>query len=186
MRSLKIGDPVGRKFQARVERNDAVAGVRKVAAGSERSDVGLFAEFARDADHAVERPGVVHGSRRLALPRRAIVDQQRAQGPVSGFTGHARAELGIFNLAGKKQGRGSLEKAGIFDEERPLFREENGKALVDGDLRIVGFHLAEVGIQGDVKGKRVFRNEFRVQSGAVLESSLISRRGSGGAEHGLI
>src|SRR5580765_1708721 len=126
MRSLEIGDPVGGKFQARIERNDAVTGIGKIPGGGERAEVGLLAEFARDAHYAIERACVVLAARKLSLTWRAVVNQDRTERPVAGFSGHARSELGVLNPAGEEKIDRGLQEAGILDEERAFFREKYG------------------------------------------------------------
>ena len=73
---------------------------------------------------------------------------------------------------------GSDEESGILNKERPLFRKENSEALIHGDLRIVRFHLAEIGIQRHVKRQRIVGHKFGVQPRAVFK--IVEKRGRGG------
>ena len=136
----------------------------------------MLAEFAGDAHHAVKSAGVVDAARRLTLARMPVINHEGTQSPVSGFSRHARAELRVGNLPGEKQAHWGLKEARVLDKERALFREQNCEALVYGDLRVVGLHLTEIGIQRDVEGESVLGDELRVQPRPVFESVLIRRR----------
>src|SRR5205823_9178152 len=47
---------------------------------------------------------------------------------------------------------------------RTLLGEEDFAALADGDLRLVGFNLAEIGLDGSVQNQTVLDDEFRIQT----------------------
>ena len=64
------------------------------------------------------------------------------------------------------------EQAGVLHEERPSFREEHFEPLVGRDLRLVGLHLTEVGIHGQVERQRVADDDFSVEAGAAIEIAL--------------
>ena len=98
VRRLNIADPILAELQASVERNDAVAGVGKIASGSKRSDVRLFSKLALHAHHAVHRARVERAARRLILPGFAIINGQSADSPRADFAGHASAKLRIHDL----------------------------------------------------------------------------------------
>ena len=51
----------------------------------------------------------------------------------------------------------------VLQEERTLLRELHFEALVHGDLRIVGFDLAEIRIRGRVQHELVFQDRFCIQ-----------------------
>jgi len=53
-----------------------------------------------------------------------------------------------------------MKKAGVLDKERAFFREKDGETLVDRDLRVVRFHLAEIRIQRDVEGQGILGHNF--------------------------
>src|SRR6266446_1255440 len=178
MHPLNVDDPVPGEFQARIERGYAIAGVRKIAARKKSANVGLIAELARHAHHPVHRPRAV-GATRDAQARLAVVDDQGAEGPFAEFSRHTRAELRVGDLTREKEIDRRREKSGVLDKERPLLRKKNGEALIDGDLRVVGFYLAEIGIQSDVERERIFKNEFGVEPGAMFELVLKRRRRSG-------
>src|SRR6266567_8203954 len=152
MHPLNVDDPVSGEFQARIDRGYAIAGVREIAARKKGADVGLIAELARHAHHAVRRPRSV-GPIRESLAGVAVIDDQGAERPFSEFSRYARAKLRVGDLAREKQIDRRGEKSGVLDEERALLREKDSEALVDGDLRVVGLDLAEIGIQCDVEGE---------------------------------
>ena len=76
--------------------------------------------------------------------------RQRAGGPPTQLAGRARADLRIADAPGEEQIDRRLEVAGILEEERPLLGEEHLETLVDRDLRLVRFDLAEVRVGGEV------------------------------------
>ena len=56
-----------------------------------------------------------------------------------------------------------MEVARVLDEEGALLGEEHLEALIDGDLGIVGLHLAEIGIDGPVEGEGVSQDYLGVE-----------------------
>src|SRR5260370_37760183 len=127
-----------------------VAGVREVVAKKKAANVRLVAELPRDAHHSVHGTRVVRtAGESPSWP--AVVDHQRAKGPLAELPRHASAELRVRDPARKKQIDRGRKKTRIFNKERPLFREENREALIDGELRVVRLHLAEIRIQRNVE-----------------------------------
>src|SRR6267143_6719053 len=124
--SLNISDPVLGEFQACVEGNHSIAGVREIAAGKKTANVGLIAKLAGHAHHAIGRTRVVRTGGESET-RLAVIDHQCTEGPFTKLPRHAAAELRVGDLPGKEQIDGRHEKTGIFNEERTLFRKENGK-----------------------------------------------------------
>ena len=106
---------------------------------------------------------------------RAIVDHQRARRPLAVLAGHPRAELRVPHPPRKEQRQRRGEEVGVLEEERPLLREEDLEALVDGHLRLVGLDLAEVGVDGEVQGDRVARHQLHVDAGAALVRARVGR-----------
>ena len=80
------------------------------------------------------------------------------------------------NLAREKKINRGGEKPCVLDEERALLWEKNRKPLIDCDLRVVGFHLAEVRIQREVKRERILHHEFGIEAGAVFKFVQEHRR----------
>src|ERR1700680_3904099 len=68
------------------------------------------------------------------------------------------------------------EVVAVLQEERTLFGEEHLEPLVNGDLRLVGFHLAEVRIERRIDHEAVVQNEFRVETTVWLELSALVER----------
>src|SRR6266446_5134192 len=120
------------------------------------------------------------------MARLPVVDDQGSQGPFPQLPGHATAELRVSNLAGEEEINRRGEESRVLDEERTLLREKNRKALIDCHLRVVGFHLAEVRIQRDVKRERILDYEFRVQPSAVFKLVEESRRRGRARRVGLV
>src|SRR5438105_363536 len=81
---------------------------------------------------------------------RAIIDGQSADGPASEASGEARACSRIGDAAREKQIHRRAEESGVLEKEGPLLRKEHFESLIDGDLRLVRFDFAEVGIEGEV------------------------------------
>src|SRR5882724_8759493 len=174
---LNISDPVLGELEACIERSHAIAGVREIAAGKKTANVGLLAKLTGHAHDAIGRTRVV-GTGGESETRLAVIDRQRPEGPFAKLSRHTAAELRVGDLPGKEQIDGRHEKTGIFNEERTLFRKENGKALIHGHLRVVGFHLAEIRIQRHVKRQRILQDKLRVQAGAMFKVVLKERRRS--------
>src|SRR3954462_6417672 len=69
-----------------------------------------------------------------------------------------------------------IDRAGeviaVLQEKRALLGEEDFETLIDGDLRLVRFDLAEVRIDGGIEDEAVMQNEFCVQSDLGLQPSV--------------
>ena len=76
--------------------------------------------------------------------------------------------MGIEDAAGKEELDGSLEEAGVLREERPLLGEVHLESLVDSHLRVVGFHLTEVGFPRAVERERAGQNDLGVDAAPPL------------------
>jgi len=98
------------------------------------------------------------------LAGRLIVGPQGAHRPGARLAREADAELGIDDPPGEHQVDRGAEVVGVFEEERPLFREIHLEAAVDGDLGAVRFHLAEVGIDGHVEHEAVLEDHLGVHA----------------------
>ena len=62
---------------------------------------------------------------------------------------HARIRLD--DVARVEQSHGCREVAGVFEEKRAQFRKVNGITLVDGELRLIALHVAEVGVDRSIE-----------------------------------
>src|SRR4051812_29522361 len=115
----------------------------------------MLADIALQSEHpAVGMLPVDRRSEGRGVTPSAIVRHQRANRPGSGPSSHASSEQRVYDATRKEEVDGSLKVPGIFEEERTLFREVHLEALIDGDLRVVGLHLAEVWIPRQVKRER--------------------------------
>src|SRR6267143_1428505 len=68
------------------------------------------------------------------------------------------------------------EVVAVLQKERPLFGEENLEPLVGRDLRLVGFHLAEVRINRRIAHEAVVQDDFRVETNVGLELAALVER----------
>ena len=68
------------------------------------------------------------------------------------------------------------EVVAVLQKERPLFWKEDLKPLVDRDLRLIGFNLAEVGIDRGIEHEAIVQNEFRIQADFRLQGSAFKKR----------
>src|SRR5206468_639748 len=66
------------------------------------------------------------------------------------------------------ENRRRLEEASVLQEEWPPLRKKDLEPLVDRHLRLVGFHLAEIGIQRQIERKGVVQHDLRVQTATKL------------------
>src|SRR5262249_33034842 len=156
--------PVVIEFDAGIEGLDAVVAAGELTVGEQDADVGLFGEVALHADDADFGTVVVMrvaGIERLAGG--AIVDGQYSEIPSSQSAGEARAEFGIDDAPRKEQVLRSGEVGVVFQEEGALLGKLDFEALVDGYLRVVGFHLAEIGVEGDVERERIVQHSLGVE-----------------------
>src|SRR5260370_39069682 len=122
----------------------------------------MLAERARLPPHPVRRSRVVRAADE-AWPRMLVVDDQGAQRPIAELSRHARAELRVGDLPREKEINRRDEEPCVFDEKRPFLRKKNSEALINGELRIVRFHLAEIRVQRDVERQRIFSHEFSME-----------------------
>src|SRR5207247_2815324 len=95
--------------------------------------------------------------------RLPVVDRDGAEGPAAGLSREPHAAARVHDLSRVEQVDGCLEVARVLDEEGALLGEEHLEALIDGDLGIVGLHLAEIGIDGPVEGERVSSDYLGVE-----------------------
>src|SRR5689334_15960305 len=116
---------------------------------------------------------------RLQKPGGAVVNAEEADLPVPYLAGKPQPILRIDDPAGEEQRFRGIKVIRVFQEERPLFWEEDFIALVGRDLRLVGFNLAEVGIDRRVQRERIVDYDFGVKPAAIGLLGLHGRRGSG-------
>src|SRR6266853_3234974 len=98
------------------------------------------------------------------LARRRGVGYQHSDRPRPVLAGHAHAPFRVGNAAREDEIDGRLEIIRVLLEKGPRLGKENLEALVDSNLRLVGFDLAEVGIGGRVDDELVFEHQLGVQA----------------------
>lgn len=106
-----------------------------------------------------QRIGGIH-----LLPRRGGVGCQQPDRPRSVLACHAHAPFRVGDPACENEIDRGLEIVRVFLKKGPRLRKENLEALVDRNLRLIGFDLAEVGIGGRIDDEFVFEYELRVQA----------------------
>src|SRR6266567_1780375 len=67
------------------------------------------------------------------------------------------------------------EVVAVFQKERTLLGKENFEALVDGDLRLVGFDLADIGTEGGIEDEAVVQDELGIESNLGLQGAAIKK-----------
>ena len=97
---------------------------------------------------------------------RAVGNSQYADGPLSQAAGDAGTDSRVAQTAREEEILGSLKIAGVFEEERAAFGEKHLEALVDGHLRVVRFHLAEVGVDRDIESQGFVKHGLDVHAQA--------------------
>ncbi len=142
----------------------------KLAVGINKSDAVVLPKFAIEPEYAVVC--AISGKRiciNHVLPRCAIIRYKCADGPASYFARQAAAPQRINHPPRKHQIQRRGKITGVLLKEGPLFRKENFEALVHRDLRIIGFDLPEIRIDGGVKNQAVFQHDLRIQPGFRLQ-----------------
>ena len=163
------------ELEPRVESRDAIVTAGKLAIGDQHAHV-RFAEVALHADHSDGgAPAGIRIVRIESRARRPVVDGQHSQVPVAQFSGDASAEFGVDDAARKEEILRRRKIAVVLQKEGTLLREDHLEALVHRDLRIVGFHLAEIGIERDVQRERVVNHRLGVQPRAEVRLAAEGR-----------
>ena len=73
------------------------------------------------------------------------------------------------DIAGVEQVDGGGEVVGVFEEKGAELGKEDGIALVDGELGLVGFDLTEVGVDRGVEDDGVLEDGLGVAAGGAFE-----------------
>src|SRR4051812_18513686 len=95
----------------------------------------------------------------------AIVNGEEAEVGAAGLAGDAKTPVGAGDVAGVEKSEGSSEVAGVLEEEGAEFGEIDGVALVDGELGLVAFDVAEIGVEGGVEDDGVAPDRFGFATG---------------------
>src|SRR5215469_546306 len=157
----------------------AVEAAAEFAIGVDGADGGLIEDVAADAgdgeDRAIARMRI---GGRQSLAGGAVVAGQDADSPGARFARQPEAELGMSNAARKHEIDGGREEIAVFEKERPLFGKEDLEALVDCDLGLVGFYLAEIRVYGRIQHETAMQNELAIQTDIRFERATL--------EHGVV
>ena len=155
----------------------AVEASAEFPVGVDGADGGLIEDVAADAGDGKGGPiARIRIGGRQSLAGGPVVAGQDADSPRARFARQPEAELGMSNAARKHEIDGGREEVAVFEKERPLFGKEDLEALVDRDLRLVGFHLAEIGIHGGIEDEAAMQNELAIQADIGLESAALEER----------
>src|SRR5580693_2936840 len=139
----------------------------EIVGGRHESYIRFLAEVALDADDSVGGVlAVIRRGRGKRVAGIAVVHCEEADLPWAGATGEARADLRILNGAAEEEVVGRLKVRGVFQKEGTQLREKYFESLIDGDLRVLRFDLAEIGIHGDVERKGIVDNRLQIDAGA--------------------
>src|SRR5690348_919109 len=155
-----------------VDASHAVMGACEFAIGINHTDRRLSPDVAIDPYNAETRVLAREWIIRChAFSRRLIVGEESPDGIMSYLAGEPDAIQGIGDVAGEKQVEGRLKKVCVLKKKGPLLREEDREPLIHRHLRLVGFHLAEVGIDGRVQHQAVFQHRLAVEPCLRIEAA---------------
>ncbi len=182
------GGGVRALLPARVHAGDVVAVVVALAEGADRADAEVRVEVvavAADGDVRllVELLEARAEHARHQHQRGGVARDDRAVGAAAGAAGHAQAEVGIGDLAGVEHVELAGEVVRALEEERPLLLVEQGEAVVEAELQLVGLDLGKVGIDRGVERHRRRRRPAHVEAG--LDRGVPALPGFAGGVAGL-
>ncbi len=153
--------PVLVNARGKVDAADAVPALAELLVGVDGAEARSLAQILRDA---ADRDRGVLAVERIAgrdgLAGLAVVDGKQPDIGVVHLSRHADAVFGMHDVARVDQIDGRDEVVGILKKEGPQFGKVNGEALIDGELRLIGFDIAEVGVDGRVENDAVFQDQL--------------------------
>ena len=76
------------------------------------------------------------------------------------FSCQANAVFRVDDVARVDQEDRRAEVIRVLEKERPELGKVDRVTLVDGELGLIGFHIAEIGIDGSVEHDAVFDDEL--------------------------
>jgi len=170
------------KADGKVDAADAVPALAKFFIGVDRTDARSFAYIFRDAAH---RDGgmlpVKRVARRDGLSWLAIVGHKESDIRMVDLSRDADAVLGMHNAARVDEINGRNKVVGVLKKERPQLGKINREALIDGELWLLGFDIAEVGIDGGVDNDAVLQDQLGL---AAIRAFKVTRAevGIGGVD----
>src|SRR5213593_2875971 len=145
--------------QASIESRELIIDINKSPIGTEKSNERVLLSNVtlqtQDSDHSVfvDKSGIGGQSILWTEVSRTVVgsDQQSKRVPIN-FAGQFYRNVRIDDRARVHRGDLRVKDVDTFKEERPFLREEDRKALVRRDYKLIRFDLCEVGIQSKVQG----------------------------------
>ena len=154
---LPLRRPLAGRPPSEIDATDAVPSLAKLLVGIDCADAEVLAKILGDAPHREQRALVVERvASRHCLPRLTVIDGQQPKVRVAYLAGHASAELRVRDAARINQIDWRNEVVRILQEEWPELRKVDRISLIDGELRLIGFDIAEVRIDGRIKDDAVF------------------------------
>src|SRR5579885_1993252 len=167
---LSLQAPVLIELEVGVDAADAVVPAPEFTVGKNGADGGLVENvvaYAGDRKRSSLPAVRVTGGQGLAWG--AVVGGQHADRPGTGLPRQPQAKFRVTDAAGEDQVDGGGEEVAVLEEKRALLREKDLEALVDRDLGLVAFHLAEVGVHGGLKNEAAMEDELSVDANIGLE-----------------
>ena len=158
---LSPSGPMLIESSRKVDAADAVPALTELFVGVDRAQARSLAQVFRDAAHG---DGGVLAVERIAggdgLAGLAIVGDKESEIGVIDLSRHADAVLGMHDVARVDEIDGRDKVVGVLEKEGPQLGKVDGEALIDGELRLLGFDVAEVGVDGGVDHDAVFEDEL--------------------------
>ncbi len=113
------------------------------------------------------------GGRASPGARSSLARTPTAQGP--DFPVSRNPNSGCRDVARKYRNDRAREVVAVLQKKRALLGEKHSETLVDRNLRLIGFDLAEVRIDGRVEHETVVQNELRVQPDLRLQRAVLKQ-----------
>ena len=162
--------PVLVNARCKVDSADAIPTLAKFLIGVDGAQTRSFTQIFRDT--ADGNRGVLKIERvagRDCVARLSVIGCEQSNIRVADFAGHSNSVLRVHDGTCVDENDGRIEVAGILKEKWPQLRKVDGEALVDGELRLIGLDVAEIGVDGCVDHDAVFKDEFGFASCRALK-----------------
>lgn len=168
--------------RGKVDASNTVPALAELRVGVDRAQARSLAQIFRDA---ADRDGGVFSVERIAgrdsLSRLAIVGNKKSDIRVADFSRCPDAKFRMHDVARVNEGDGRDEVVGVLQEERPQLGKINREALIDGELRLFGFDIAEVGVESAVEDNAVFQDQLDLAAGGAFKVARADK-GVGGID----
>src|SRR5579863_482362 len=109
-------------------------------------------------------------ARWVGFARFTVVDGEEAEIGSGDFSCQANTVFGMDDVARVDKQDRRAEEIRVLKKEGPELRKVDGVALVDGELGLIRFDIAEIGIDGSVEDDAVFDDELGFAAGSALEA----------------